>query len=117
MSGVSTVVVEPFVEGMEVSVCVIQTARGPLALLPTQIELHNLDHLLIDADLDLHHHLHRVEVGRACFLSDLVQPSVALSTPLESLLACAGLAQIASMQGLQTRSLIVNSACTVTSTW
>ena len=61
-----TVVVEPYVEAMEVSVCVLETAAGPVALLPTEIELFDMDHAIMDGDLDLQHHIDRNEVYSCC---------------------------------------------------
>ena len=74
-------VVEPFVEGMEVSVGVIETEHsGPLALLPTEVELCDMEHLMIDADLDLQHHVDRNEVWMAqCNAFDRMSWSSALS--------------------------------------
>lgn len=55
------VLVEPFVNAMEVSVTVLETAHGPVALLPTEIELWEMDEVLTKSDLDLQHHVDRNE--------------------------------------------------------
>ena len=60
--GLTEVIVEPFVDAMEVSVAVLETASGPVALLPTEVELFDIDDVLVDADLDLQHHVDRNEV-------------------------------------------------------
>lgn len=57
------VLVEPFVNAMEVSVTVLETAHGPVALLPTEIELWEMDEVLTKSDLDLQHHVDRNEVS------------------------------------------------------
>lgn len=48
--------VEPYVAAQEFSVTVIQAAGGPVALLPTGINLVDPEDLVIDAQLDLDLH-------------------------------------------------------------
>lgn len=47
------VVIEPYVMAREVSVTVIQSAAGPFALLPTEIELRDPEDLVIRSQLEL----------------------------------------------------------------
>lgn len=63
MQGNDVALVEPFVDATEVSVAVLETENGPIALLPTEIQLFDISHVMIDADLDLQHHIDRNEVA------------------------------------------------------
>ena len=46
-------VIEPYVMAREVSVTVIQSAAGPFAMLPTEIELRDPEDLVIRSQLEL----------------------------------------------------------------
>ena len=58
-----TAVLEPAVgHGAEFSCVVIDTPKGPVALPPTELGVYDLEHDILDANLDMERHAARIEV-------------------------------------------------------
>ena len=61
-----TVILEPAVgHGAEFSCVVIDTPKGPVALPPTEFGVYDLEHDILNANIDMERHAARIEVRAA----------------------------------------------------